>query len=139
MLEIRFYDDVDDGLLQFAVVLARHRGKWVLCKHRERESYECPGGHRDAGEAIGDTAGRELWEETGAEEYELRKLGVYSVVSEVAETFGMMYFGEITRFGALPPMEMEKIELFDILPENWTYPEIQPRLIERVKELGLVP
>lgn len=28
----------------------------VFCKHKERETYEIPGGHRDAGEAIEDTA-----------------------------------------------------------------------------------
>ncbi|SHI08423.1 8-oxo-dGTP diphosphatase [Sporobacter termitidis DSM 10068] len=54
MIDVKFYDSVDDGLLQFAVVVARHRGKWVLCKHRQRDTYECPGGHREPGEDIAD-------------------------------------------------------------------------------------
>jgi 8-oxo-dGTP diphosphatase len=43
----------------------------------------------------------------------------------------MLYFGEIARFGPLPQLEIEKVELFDALPERWTYPMIQPRLIEK--------
>jgi hypothetical protein len=54
----------------------------VLCRHRERDTYECPGGRREPG---------------------------------------------------------EEIELFDILPDRWTYPMmIQPKLIEKVIALGLV-
>ena len=138
MIDIKFYDSVDDALLQFAVVMARHRGKWVFCRHRERDTYECPGGHREPGEAIDDTARRELWEETGASVYSLQCLGVYSVIQGEEETFGMMYFSEIGAFGELPPLEIEKVELFEALPDRWTYPLIQPLLIERAKALGLV-
>lgn len=137
MIEIKFYDEVDDGLLGFAVVVARYEGKWVLCKHRERATYECPGGHREAGEDILETAKRELWEETGAVRYELKQLGVYSVILDGAETFGMLYFGEISEFGELPPLEIERIELFDTLPDNWTYPDIQPKLIEKTSMICL--
>ena len=31
--------------------------------------------------------------------------------------------------------EMEKVELMDELPENWTYPLIQPTLIEKFNKL----
>ncbi|NMA25451.1 MAG: NUDIX domain-containing protein [Clostridiales bacterium] len=131
-MEVKFYDEVDDRLLDYAVVAARYRGKWVFCKHRERDTYECPGGRREPGEAIIETAKRELWEETGAVKYELRQLGVYSVVKDGAETFGMLYFGEIHQFGELPPLEIEKVALFDEMPDRWTYPQIQPKLIEKI-------
>ena len=65
-MEVRFYDTADDALLKFAVIIARTGGKWVFCKHRERDTYEVPGGHREEGESIDDTAKRELREETGA-------------------------------------------------------------------------
>ena len=45
-MEVKFYDTVDDSLLKFAVIIARAAGKWVFCKHRERDTYEFPGGHR---------------------------------------------------------------------------------------------
>lgn len=66
MLEVKFYDTVDDSLLKFAVIISQSNGKWVFCKHKERDTYEAPGGHREAGEDILETAKRELQEETGA-------------------------------------------------------------------------
>ncbi len=65
MLEVHFHDIVDDELLKFAVIISKTNGKWVLCKHRERDTYEVPGGHREKGETILETAKRELREETG--------------------------------------------------------------------------
>lgn len=41
-----------------------------------------------------------------------------------------MYYAEIRTFQQELHSEMEKICLFDSLPQNWTYPLIQPRLIE---------
>ena len=66
MLKVKFYDTVDDSLLKFAVIISQSNGKWVFCKHKERDTYEAPGGHREAGEDILETAKRELQEETGA-------------------------------------------------------------------------
>ena len=59
MIEVNFYEEVADDLLKFAVIIAKTEGKWVFCKHKERETYEVPGGHREEGEAILETAKRE--------------------------------------------------------------------------------
>ena len=66
MLEVKFYENVADELLKFAVIISKANGKWVFCKHKERETYEVPGGHREPNETIFETAKRELYEETGA-------------------------------------------------------------------------
>ena len=66
ILKVNFYEFAHDELFKFAVIVAVHNGKWVFCKHRNRSTYECPGGHREPSEAILETAKRELWEETGA-------------------------------------------------------------------------
>ena len=63
---VKFYDNIEDSLLKFAVVISKHNGKWVFCKHKRRDTYEIPGGHRENGEDILSTAKRELFEETGA-------------------------------------------------------------------------
>lgn len=130
-MEVRFYETVEDSELKFAVILARHDGKWVLCKHRERDTYEAPGGHREPGETIDEAARRELYEETGAVRYEIEPLCVYSVTDETGEeTFGMLYAAEIEEFETELHSEIERIELFEELPDNWTYPEIQPLLVK---------
>lgn len=139
MLEVNFYDTVDDALLKFAVIISKSNGKWVMCKHKERDTYEVPGGHREEGEDILDTAKRELQEETGAVKFDLEPLCVYSVtgktnVNESGEkSFGLLCFAEIMEFSGKLESEIEKVELMDELPENWTYPLIQPKLIEEYK------
>ena len=50
VMEVKFYDTVNDELLKFAVIISQSNGKWVFCKHKERDTYEVPGGHREAGE-----------------------------------------------------------------------------------------
>ncbi|MGL4800169.1 MAG: NUDIX domain-containing protein, partial [Cellulosilyticaceae bacterium] len=66
MMKVKFYESIEHELLKYAVIISRHQGKWVFCKHKDRSTYECPGGHREVGENIHDAAKRELWEETGA-------------------------------------------------------------------------
>ena len=39
MPKVNFYDSIDDSMLKFAVIIAKHNGKWVFCKHRERSEY----------------------------------------------------------------------------------------------------
>ncbi len=133
-MEVKFYDSVDDSLLKFAVIISKHNGKWVLCKHKERSTYEVPGGHREKGEDIFETAKRELYEETGATDFEIKPVCVYSVTApdnfDGQETFGMLYFADIKEFEIELHSEIEKIEFFDELPTNWTYPLIQPKLLK---------
>lgn len=139
MLKVKFYNEAQDELLKFAVIVAQSNGKWVFCKHKERSTYECPGGHRDLGERIIETARRELWEETGALDFSLVPISIYSVTGndgihpDETETFGMLYYSEIKSFGELPALEIERVELFEELPSEWTYPLIQPVLLEKVK------
>ena len=137
MMEVKFYDTVNDELLKFAVVISQSNGKWVFCKHKERDTYEVPGGHREAGENILETAKRELQEETGAVKFEIKPICVYSVTGKNRvndtgeETFGLLCFAEIIEFAKGLHSEMEKVVLMDELPEDWTYPLIQPKLIEK--------
>lgn len=136
--EVRFYESAEDSLVKFAVILARAGGKWVFCKHRERTTLEVPGGHREAGETVDEAARRELREETGAKEFTIRPVCVYSVVRDDGpESFGGLYAAEIESFEEVHS-EIEKIVLLDEPPEdNWTYPEIQPHLLEEASRRSI--
>lgn len=139
-MKVKFYEKVNDDLLKFAVIISRYNGKLVFCKHRQRDTLEIPGGHREDGENIADTARRELYEETGALDFKIEPICVYSVTDkdnfDGEETFGMLFFAEIFSFEKELHSEIESICLLDGLPEKWTYPLIQPRLIEEVKRRG---
>ena len=144
MVEVKFFDSVNDNLLKFAVIIAKTEGKWVFCKHRERDTYEVPGGHREIGEDILETAKRELQEETGAVDFDIRPICVYSVKGKTRinenmddESFGMLYYANIYSFEELHS-EIEKILITDTLVENWTYPLIQPKLLEEAKNRGFI-
>lgn len=144
MLEVKFYDNVDDRLLKFAVIIAKSNGQWVFCKHKDRNTYEVPGGHREKDEQILDTAKRELKEETGAIDFTIKPICVYSVKGKTRvnenpndETFGMLYFADIHSFEEIHS-EIEKIILMDDLVKDWTYPLIQPKLIEEAKRRGVI-
>ena len=76
-MKVKFYDTADDALLKFAVIISKFGNKLVFCKHKERNTFEVPGGHREAGETILDAAKRELKEETGALEFTIKRLFAY--------------------------------------------------------------
>lgn len=136
MTKVQFYDRVDDRKLKFAVIVTKTQGHWVFCKHRERDTLEVPGGHREPGEDILTTAKRELYEETGAVDFSIRPVCVYSVTApwnfDGRETFGMLYYADVKAFEKELHSEIERIVVRDDLPENWTYPEIQPYLMREV-------
>ena len=138
MTEVKFYNQVADELLQFAVIFAKTNGKWVFCKHRERDTYELPGGRREIGETILETAQRELREETGAIDFTIEPIGIYSVTEKTDKKIGMLYAANIVSFEPELHSEIEKIIISDQLVDNWTYPEIQPSLLAEAERRGFI-
>lgn len=129
-MDVKFTDvkDVENSLFKYAVIVSCYQNKWIYCKHRDRETWEIPGGHREPAERILDTAKRELYEETGALDYKLFPVCAYCVTS-----YGLLCFADVKTIGSLPPFEMERIQFFDQEPKMLTYPDIQPYLFDRVK------
>ena len=85
-----------------------------------------------------------LKEETGAVDFKIEPICVYSVKGktrvnkdEEKETFGMLYVADIFSFEEIHS-EIEKIVICDELIKDWTYPLIQPKLIEEAARRGHV-
>ena len=143
-MEVKFYDQVEDSLLKFAVIIAVSEGKFVFCKHKERDTYEIPGGHREPGEDILATARRELNEETGAIDFTIAPVCAYSVTGKNRvskngeETYGMLYVAKVEHFKKELHSEMEKVYFFDDIPASLTYPLIQPKLVVEARRRGML-
>lgn len=137
-MQVNFHENIDDELLKYAVIVAVYNKRFVYCKHRDRATYEIPGGHREAGESIEDCARRELKEETGALKFKLEPVCVYSVEQDSTTTYGMLYFAKIRDTEVGLHSEIERVYFLDEHPANQTYPEIQPLLVEEVKRRGLI-
>ncbi|MBB2482458.1 NUDIX domain-containing protein [Bacillus sp. APMAM] len=143
-MKIEFYEigSVNDKKLDFAVISTYYQGHWVYVRHCNRQTWEIPGGHREPGEEIDDTARRELFEETGCKEMDLSPICDYSMDHSLNKTYGRLYFARIKEMGPLPDSEIAEVKLFTNLPDYLTYSEIQPKLFEKtlafINEYGVV-
>ena len=135
-MNIHFYEigSRKNSELLFAVIVARYQDKWIFVRHRDRDSWEVPGGRREPEEDINDTAARELTEETGARSFEVVPVCIYSVEREGVESFGQLFFAEVKELGELRDSEIDQIMLSESMPGHLTYPWIQPHLYNQVIE-----
>ena len=54
------------------------------------------------------------------------------------ETFGMLFVADIISFEGELHSEIEEIIITEELVDKWTYPLIQPKLLEEAKRRGYV-
>ncbi|WP_411170629.1 NUDIX domain-containing protein [Clostridium sp. MB05] len=136
MIKVNFYDlnTIDDSKVKFAVIVTKYKGKLVYVRHKDRQTWEMPGGHREENESISKAASRELVEETGAKSFNITPICIYSVENNKDKSFGSLSYADVYEFDELPNYEIAEIKLFDKIPENLTYPLIQPYLAKKFEE-----
>lgn len=133
-------ESLPDEKVGFVVILARQDNQWIFCRHKKRRTWELPGGHREQGETALEAARRELYEETGALEYDITPLFYYGVMLERPNSRGLLCRANIRHRGPLPPeSEMATIRLTHDLPPRtlWTWPVVQWKLFSEARKRGL--
>lgn len=132
MFEINFYDlnAIDKSLYTRVVAVCRYNGKWVYVRQKGKTSWEIPGGHIEEGETWQEAIKRELYEETGAVEFDIEPICVYSI-----SKYALLCFAEIKKFENLPNSEIEEVGFFEKEPTNLTYPDTHTKMLKKVKEI----
>lgn len=129
-MNIEFYDINDDNKTSIVVIYAKYNDRIVMCKHKKRDTWEIPGGHIEEGETPEMAAKRELYEETGATDYDLVPAFKYSFEVKNEKVFAILYKGTIKKIDKLPDFEIKEVAFFEKLPENVTYPEIYKEILK---------
>ncbi|MFN8241463.1 MAG: NUDIX domain-containing protein [Bacteroidales bacterium] len=135
MVKISFHDiNFDPGTgFTYSVIAARYNGEWLIVRHRERSTWEIPGGHIEKGETALEAAARELGEETGATGFVVVHVAAYSVVKDGRTGYGHLFFAEVDEIGPLSrSSEIAEVKTCRSLPAELTYPDIQPLLLDEV-------
>ena len=135
MFEIKLYDLGYCKEEEYAIVVCacKYNGKYVFSYNKKRNGWEIPGGHIEKGESWNDAAKREVYEETGALDVNIKPVCVYKI-----ESFALLCYCEIDKIGKLPDKsEMSKIMFSDELPDNLSFPETFHILFERIKEFEI--
>jgi len=142
-MECKSYPFNTLGNYVFADVIAFYKGKWLFSKHKARTTWETQGGHIEVGETPLEAAKRELYEESGAIDFDIEPLCDYWVSGELngvtIQGNSQVFFARVHSLGEIPyQSEMEKICLFDSLPDNLTYleltNEILPLVLKKLQE-----
>ena len=117
---------------KYVVILSEYNGNIVLSRHKQRTTWETQGGHIEQGETPIDAARRELYEESGAVDFEIEPLCDYRAWNEETGhgANGVVFYAVVRKFDAIPESEMAEIKEFASLPENLTYPTITPVVFE---------
>jgi len=121
--------------LRFVVIPSKHNGKWVFVRHKDRTSWEFPGGHIEEDELADDAASRELKEESGAKTFKIKPMCNYSVNRSGKVNYGRVYFANIEELGDCQVFEMDEVITVDKLPENLTYPIIIKSIINKISSM----
>ncbi|MBR5546832.1 MAG: GNAT family N-acetyltransferase [Clostridia bacterium] len=135
MLQCRIHPTGKLQTYKYVVVCSNYQGKWLMSRHKKRDTWETQGEHIEAGETPMDAARRELYEESGVLEAELYPVCDYYGYDATGHANGMVFLAVIHQLGELPESEMSETRLFEQMPDNLTYPNVTPLLYTEAAKL----
>ena len=119
---------------KYTVICSNYKGKWILSRHKKRDTWETQGGHIEDGETPLEAAMRELFEESGIRDADVYPVCDYWGFNPFRCSNGMVFLAVVHSLGELPESEMQEIGMFDELPETLTYPQTSPVLYQEAEK-----
>ena len=122
---------------KYTVICSYYKGKWVLSKHKKRDTYETQGGRIEVNETPLEGAKRELYEESGIVDATIYPVCDYVGYNHISSSNGQVFLAIVHSLDKLPESEMSEVKLFESLPDNLTYPNVSPYLYKEAYKLYL--
>ena len=110
--------------INYVRVVMKHNGKFVLPFHRQSQKWDWVGGGVKKDETALEAMKRELFEETGAVDYDIFPIFDHESFNENGTHFNnaRTYYAIVREFANLPDeSEMDKIGFFDKIPVDFRY------------------
>ena len=123
------------GKYKYTVICTSYQGKWILSRHKKRDTWETQGGHIEDGETPLECAKRELFEESGIKDADIYPVCDYWGFNKQSCSNGMVFLAVVHSLGELPESEMKETKIFDTLPAELTYPQTSPKLYAEAEKL----
>ena len=130
-MEVKLHSlkEIENAELFTVVCVSKYKDKWVFAKNLKRGGWEIPGGHIEIGEDWLTAAKREMYEETGAIQVNIKPICGFSI-----SRTSMLCYAEILSMDKLPEFEISEIGFFDDIPENLSFPDAHSLFFNTVKQ-----
>ena len=115
---------------KYVVICSRYKGKWLLSRHKKRDTWETQGGHIEPGETPEQAARRELREETG-----LRLTAITHVLPPAACTVGIGDERTVCVFGTAEGTFRPSTDPMEEIESAW-YSRAQVRALHETDLFG---
>ena len=129
-------------VINYVRMVTKHNGNFVLPFHKKSQKWDWVGGFVEKGENPLEAAKRELFEETGAVDFDIFPVFDHESFNEDGTHFNnaRTYFVIVHEFSdLLDGSEMEKIGFFDKIPDDFRYNgnrEAQTEFFKRIEKLA---